>query len=127
MDNTYESSMNQAQNGARNLKEDIAERAARLKDSASGEFRNLIDDVEDLISRVADVKDPEIARIRDKVKAAVSTTREALNDGADKVRRSAQQMAGGTDDYVRENPWQALGIAALVGIAIGFLASSRRS
>jgi ElaB/YqjD/DUF883 family membrane-anchored ribosome-binding protein len=125
MDSTFDSTLNQARNGARNLKDDIAERASRLKDSASGEFKNLIDDVEDLISRVGDVNDPELVRLRDKVKEAVSSAREALNDGADKVRRSAQQVAGGTDDFVRENPWQALGIAALIGVAIGFLASRR--
>lgn len=125
MDSTFDSTLNQARNGARSLKDDIAERAGRLKQSATGEFKNLIDDVEDLVSHVADVKDPEIARLRDKVRDAVSSARMALDDGAEKVRRSAQQVAGGTDDFVRENPWQALGIAALVGVAIGFLASRR--
>jgi ElaB/YqjD/DUF883 family membrane-anchored ribosome-binding protein len=43
------------------------------------------------------------------------------------VRRSARQAASTADDYVRDNPWQALGVAALVGVTIGFLASRRSS
>jgi ElaB/YqjD/DUF883 family membrane-anchored ribosome-binding protein len=55
----------------------------------------------------------------------LSTAKEALTDSADKVRRQAQQVVGSTDDFVRDNPWQALGIAALLGVAVGFLAARR--
>jgi ElaB/YqjD/DUF883 family membrane-anchored ribosome-binding protein len=33
--------------------------------------------------------------------------------------------ARATDDYVRENPWQAVGVAVLAGIALGLLISRR--
>ena len=125
MDSTYDPTLAQARNGARTLKNDIADGARNVKDAASGEFKNLIEDVEDLVSRVSDVKDPDVARIREKVKDALSTAKEALTDSADKVRRQAQQVAGSTDDFVRDNPWQALGIAALLGVAVGFLAARR--
>lgn len=125
MDSTYDPALAQARNGARTLKNDIADGARNVKEAASGEFKNLIEDVEDLVSRVSDVKDPDVARIREKVKDALSTAKEALTDSADKVRRQAQHVAGSTDDFVRDNPWQALGIAALLGVAVGFLAARR--
>jgi ElaB/YqjD/DUF883 family membrane-anchored ribosome-binding protein len=31
-----------------------------------------------------------------------------------------------TDTFVRDNPWQVIGVAAVVGLAVGIL-SSRRS
>ncbi|MBS0612619.1 MAG: DUF883 domain-containing protein [Proteobacteria bacterium] len=115
----------QGRNGARKIKEDLAERVRNVKDSATGEFKSFIDDVEEIVSRVADLNDPEVARLRDRLRDSMSSVKEALTDGADRVRQRAREVAGGTDDYVRENPWQALGIAALVGVAIGFLASRR--
>jgi len=115
----------QARNGARKIKDDLAERVRSVKDSATGEFKSFIDDVEEIVSRVADVNDPEVARLRDRLRDSMGSMKEALSDGADRVRQQAREVAGGADDYVRENPWQALGIAALVGVAIGFLASRR--
>jgi len=43
-------------------------------------------------------------------------------------RRSGEQVRSAVraaDDYVRANPWQAVGIAALAGIALGLLISRR--
>lgn len=115
----------QGRNGARKIKDDLAERVRNVKDTATGEFKSFIDDVEEIVSRVADVNDPEVARLRDRLRDSMGSMKEALSDGADRVRQQAREVAGGADDYVRENPWQALGIAALVGVAIGFLASRR--
>ena len=125
MDNTYDPTLAQAKNGARTLKNDIVDGARNVKDAASGEFKNLIDDVEDLVSRVSDVKDADVARLREKIKGGLSTAKDALSDSADKVRSQAREVADSTDDFVRDNPWQALGIAALLGIAVGFLAARR--
>jgi ElaB/YqjD/DUF883 family membrane-anchored ribosome-binding protein len=30
-------------------------------------------------------------------------------------------MVNTADDYVRNNPWQALGVVALVGVTVGYL------
>jgi ElaB/YqjD/DUF883 family membrane-anchored ribosome-binding protein len=100
--------------------------ARRLQDAATGEVRNLIADVEDLVSRVADVQDPDIVRIRNKVQAALVSTRDAVVSGAATVQRQVRQAAATTDDYVRSSPWQALGMAALAGAAIGYIAGRRR-
>ena len=37
----------------------------------------------------------------------------------------AAERARAADDYVRANPWQAIGIALLAGIALGLLISRR--
>ena len=100
--------------------------AQRVKDAASGEIKNLMADVEDLVSRVADVRDPDLARIRAKVQAALASTRDSLLTGAETVRRQARQVAQTTDDYVRASPWQALGIAAVAGAALGYVIGRRR-
>ena len=43
-------------------------------------------------------------------------------DGARRaVRTGALDAADATDGYVRHHPWQAIGTAALAGLAVGFL------
>ena len=37
----------------------------------------------------------------------------------------AKATARATDEYVRDNPWQALGVAAAVGVLVGLLMSRR--
>jgi ElaB/YqjD/DUF883 family membrane-anchored ribosome-binding protein len=37
----------------------------------------------------------------------------------------AKRAARATDDYVHDNPWQAIGIAAAVGMLLGLLMNRR--
>jgi ElaB/YqjD/DUF883 family membrane-anchored ribosome-binding protein len=94
--------------------------------AASDEVQNLIADVEDLIDRVGDAADPEVKRLRSKVAAAVASTKKTIASGADQVQRQAKEAFDASDRYVRNQPWEAIGIAALAGVAVGFLLSSRR-
>jgi ElaB/YqjD/DUF883 family membrane-anchored ribosome-binding protein len=93
--------------------------------AASDEVQNLIADVEDLIDRVGEAADPELRRLRSKVAAAVASTKSSLADGADVVQRQARETFEMGDRYVHNRPWEAIGIAALAGLAVGFLASRR--
>jgi len=34
-------------------------------------------------------------------------------------------VAGTADDFVHDSPWQAIGLAALVGVLVGLVASRR--
>src|SRR5579863_3050598 len=96
-----------------------------IKAAASNEIKSLIADVEDLIARIADLKDADVVRVRNKVQRAVDATKQSLADGVDTIRQHAQTAANTADNYVRESPWQAVGIAALVGAIVGILATRR--
>jgi ElaB/YqjD/DUF883 family membrane-anchored ribosome-binding protein len=96
-----------------------------IKSAAAGEVKNLIADVEELMARIADLNDADVVRIRDKVQSAVDATKQSLADSANTLRKQAQQVASTADDYVRDRPWQAVGIAALVGAVVGILATRR--
>jgi ElaB/YqjD/DUF883 family membrane-anchored ribosome-binding protein len=99
--------------------------ARNVKDYASGQINSFIENVEDLTHALRDVDTPEIARVKAKVKIALAAAKSALSDGAAQVRSQARQATKTTDTYVRDNPWQVVGIAALIGIAVGILASRR--
>jgi ElaB/YqjD/DUF883 family membrane-anchored ribosome-binding protein len=114
-----------ARAGGKRLKDDAGEGFDNVKAVASGEIKNLIADVEDLMARISDLKDADVARVRSKVLRAVDAAKASLTDGADGIKRQAQQVASTADDYVHDSPWQAIGIAALVGAVVGILATRR--
>jgi ElaB/YqjD/DUF883 family membrane-anchored ribosome-binding protein len=99
--------------------------ARGAKDYANGKISTFIENVEDLTHALKDVDTPEIARVKAKVKMALAAAKSAMSDGASQVRTQARQVGKTTDTFVRDNPWQVVGIAALVGIAVGILATRR--
>lgn len=121
----FENTTDQARATGRRLKNDLTDGISDIKGAASGEIKNLIADVEDLMARIADLKDADVVRVRGKVQRAVDATKQSLSDSAESIRRQAQNVANTADDYVRESPWQAIGIAALVGAVVGILATRR--
>src|SRR6202140_3971745 len=125
MESTYDGTTEQARASGRRLKNDLSDGVNEIRAAASGEIKSLIADVEDLMARIADLKDADVVRVRGKVQRAVDATKQSLSDGADAIRQRAQDVASTADDYVRDSPWQAIGIAALVGAVVGILATRR--
>jgi ElaB/YqjD/DUF883 family membrane-anchored ribosome-binding protein len=89
------------------------------------EWHKLVADVEDLVKKVAHVDDEEIAEIRSKVEDTLARAKTTATEGVATARARAEEASDATDEYVHENPWAAVGIAAAVGIIIGFIASRR--
>ena len=127
MEANFENTADQARAAGRRLKNELSDGIGDIKSAASGEIKNLIADVEDLMARIADLKDADVVRVRSRVQRAVDATKQSLADSAETLRRQAQNVASTADDYVRESPWQAIGIAALVGAVVGILATRRSS
>ncbi len=99
----------------------------KAKRFANANINEFLDNVDDLTKAIKDVETPEIARVRAKVKMALSAAKSALADSASQVRGQASQITKTTDSYVRENPWQVVGIAAVVGVILGVIMSRRSS
>jgi ElaB protein len=121
--------MNSTRNGpaqdTQTLKE--AARAAARRAHASGnvEVENLVAEVEQLIDRLGTPADPGIASICTRVAEAVQTVRRTLNARAGQVQRQAREALTVSDSYVHEQPWQAIGAAAVAGLLLGLLVYRR--
>ncbi len=107
--------------------ESASEMARNAGNFANGQVDDFLENVEELSRALKDVETPEIARLRAKVKIALLAARGAVGDTAARLRGQAQQVGKRTDGFVRDNPWQALGIAALAGLVVGIVAARRRA
>ena len=63
----------------------------------------------------------EAAKFGQDAKSALGAATDAAKRATESARSQAQQLAGSTDQFVRVNPWQAVGLAAVTGLAIGIL------
>ena len=91
----------------------------------AADLRLVIADAEALLRATASQAGETVASARAKVQDSLDSAKaklEAFGDDATQQARAAVQAAEG---YVRDNPWHALGVAALVGIALGLLISRR--
>lgn len=107
------------------IADDVERHGERAARGASSEMRNLISDVEELIKRVTNVSDDDVARMRAKVERTLADAKSSINQGGERMRVQADQAMTMTDEYVHERPWAAIGLAAVLGVAIGMLASRR--
>jgi ElaB/YqjD/DUF883 family membrane-anchored ribosome-binding protein len=99
--------------------------ARKVTDYANGQVNNFLDSVEDLTRALKDIESPDIARVRAKVKVALVAAKSAVSDTASQLRSQAVEVGKRTDGFVRDNPWQVIGVAAVIGLAVGILASRR--
>ena len=106
--------------------ESATEPASNGGNLANGRVNSFLENVEELTKALKDVEAPDIARLRAKVKIALLAAKGAMADTAVQLRDQAQQVRERTDSFVRDNPWQVVGIAALIGLAVGMFASRRR-
>jgi ElaB/YqjD/DUF883 family membrane-anchored ribosome-binding protein len=100
-------------------------RVRKVERNATSSINEFLDNVDDLAKAIQNVETPEIARVRAKVKMALGAAKSALYDGASQVRGQARQATRTADTYVRDNPWQVVGIAAVVGVVLGIMMSRR--
>ena len=62
---------------------------------------------------------------RERIQASLATAKVKLGEAERALLEKTKEAARATDDYVRENPWQAVGIAAVAGLVLGILISRR--
>jgi ElaB/YqjD/DUF883 family membrane-anchored ribosome-binding protein len=91
------------------------------RDKWVGDFRNLIGDAEELLRASANQAGEKFATARQKIEQSLIEGKKSLADAEKLLVQKSKEAADIADDYVRENPWSAVGMAIGVGLVIGLL------
>jgi ElaB/YqjD/DUF883 family membrane-anchored ribosome-binding protein len=94
-------------------------------ESLIGEFKSLMADAEALIKATEDHPGAAISSIRNKALDTLAGAKETLSDVEGKLLDKAKIAADSTDDFVHRNPWEAVGVAAGLGLLIGVFIGRR--
>jgi ElaB/YqjD/DUF883 family membrane-anchored ribosome-binding protein len=101
------------------------ETARSSADHLIGEFKALMADAEALIQATKDHPSETIGSIRNKALETISGAKESLSNLEGTLTEKAKVVAEGADDFVHRNPWEAVGVAAGLGLLIGLLIRRR--
>jgi ElaB/YqjD/DUF883 family membrane-anchored ribosome-binding protein len=83
------------------------------------DFKALMADAEDLIKATAIHDDGPLGVIRSKALETLNSAKESLSSVEGTVTETAKVVAVRTDEFVHQNPWEAVGVAAGLGLLIG--------
>jgi ElaB/YqjD/DUF883 family membrane-anchored ribosome-binding protein len=83
------------------------------------DFKVLSKDVQDLLKATASVVGDKAAEARVKVEESLKVAQEKIAVAQETVKAKGKEAITATDEYVRDNPWNAVGIAAGVGFLLG--------
>lgn len=87
--------------------------------------KQALDDAEALLREAADSTGDKAQALRDEALERLKRSRETLYDVEEDVLERGRQAAQVTDDYVHQNPWQAVTAAGVVGLLVGMLITRR--
>lgn len=95
------------------------------KENLSSDFGKVMDDIDSLVSATTNKAETEAKALRLRIRDRLDATKERVLDAQHEAVDKAKRAAHATDDYVHQHPWQAVGVAAAVGVAIGVLIARR--
>src|ERR1700730_6411799 len=102
-----------------------AAKMERSRKSLVKDFGDVLAEAETLLKQAAAETGERASDLRSQVEAKLMAAKLKLQDLQDDAVDRAKAAARVTDDYVRDNPWQAIGAAAAVGFLVGVLISRR--
>jgi ElaB/YqjD/DUF883 family membrane-anchored ribosome-binding protein len=89
------------------------------------DLTTVVRDAENLLRATAQQTGEKLGEARARAEESVRLAKERLAEVEQEALERARELAGEADEYVRGNPWAAVGIAAGVGVMLGLLLSRR--
>ena len=89
------------------------------KDQLVQDMNAVMSDSEQLLRSAASDGSDKAKSLRSNLEKSLSTARSRLSDFQGAAKDQVMATATDVDDYVKGNPWQAIGIAAGVGVLVG--------
>jgi ElaB/YqjD/DUF883 family membrane-anchored ribosome-binding protein len=97
----------------------------QTRDKLVDQFSSVISEAESLLDKATTETGERARDLRSQAEARLLTAKLKLQEMQGQAVDRAKDAARATDDYVHDNPWQAIGVAVLVGFMAGMLVSRR--
>ena len=102
-----------------------AEAEQIIKGKLMKDLRAVVAGAEELLKATADQTGERIAAARGRAEESLKAAKARLDEQEAALMVKTKAVAKATEDYVRDNPWKSVGIAAAAGLVLGILAKRR--
>ena len=82
-------------------------------------------DAEALMKASADTGGEKVNEARTRIRESLESAKRRLIEAERSAVRHGEEAVTATEDHIKRNPWQSVGIAAGVGLVIGVLLARR--
>lgn len=95
------------------------------QDILKADFQALVADTEKLLAHTATLAGDQADELRLQIHESLARARETLQLTQESLVERGKVAVDATEEYVQNNPWQSVGIAAGIGFVLGLLATRR--
>jgi ElaB/YqjD/DUF883 family membrane-anchored ribosome-binding protein len=89
------------------------------------DMRRLVDDAEALLQHAVQGTGQEYTKARHRLEQSLLAAKGRMGEMKDAAFERGRDAAKASDEYVRRHPWESIGVAAAVGVALGLLIGRR--
>ena len=99
--------------------------AAANKEKLVSDMKIVISDAEEILRATAGAAGEKVGELRERISVRLRDAKERLADAEAALVDKTKAAARATDDFVHEQPWKAVGVAAALGLVLGVLIGRR--
>ena len=104
---------------------DVNDFPSSSKEKLVSDMKVVVSDAEEILRATAGVAGDKIGELRERIADRLRDAKVRIADAEDMLVDRTKAAARATDDYVNDNPWRAVGIAAGVGLLLGIIIGRR--
>jgi len=95
------------------------------KEKLVADLKVVVADTEELLRATAGQAGEKVAEMRGRIQDHLATAKASLIEAQAAVVDQAKLVGRAADDYVHDNPWRSVGVAAGIGFIVGLLIGRR--
>ena len=95
------------------------------KEKLVSDLKIVVADAEEILRATASQAGEKVGELRERIQERLRDAKIRLQDAEAALVDKTKAAARATDDFVHEHPWQAVGVAAALGLALGVLIGRR--
>ena len=104
---------------------EVSDLSTANKQKLVSDMRVVVADAEEILRTTAGVAGDKMGDLRERIGERLRDAKLRLADAEAALVDRTKAAARATDDFVHENPWRAVGVAAAVGLLLGVIIGRR--
>lgn len=104
---------------------EVTDLSTASKQKLVSDMKVVVADAEEILRATAGVAGDKMGDLRERIGERLRDAKLRLADAEAALVDRTKAAARATDDFVHENPWRAVGVAAAVGLLLGVIIGRR--